>query len=1033
MSTRYNAFISYKHAEEDNKVAEAVHKGLERFHIPGKIRKKTGIKRIDRIFRDKDELPITSDLSDSIAEALSSSDYLIVICSTNTKESAWVPREIEYFLKNHSRREVFTVLVNGEPGDVIPEILTYEEKTIPDEDGNDRTVRIPVEPLSCDFRMSAAKAKRTELPRLAAGIIGCAYDELMNRRRQYRMKQLFAFFCAALILMAAFCGYMYYSRDKIHKNYLESLRNQSKYLANESTRLLEKEQRITALQLALEALPSDKDDDRPVTAEAVRALTEASLAYEGNNGNNTHAAWNYRMPGVVSEFKLSGNGKKLAARDAGDVVALWDTEDGRKILYLEDQDSGIVGMDFLNDFTFAFWDPHVIRCYDADKGEELWTYTAPEDHFLSERCVISDDGTFYLYSYDECFYKIDIKTGELAGKISLKERKGFEDLSITEAKLSPDAKRIAFRGGGKDLDDYSYGVIELDPNGLDPGKPVLSGIQSEWIRDIAWIDNDTLLLASSEKDTTKSTGYGDMEILSVDHSKISCLDASSLSEKWNADFECTGVMIESGFVMLGNGDIAYFSGNVVSVYDALTGQKKYSSNVNSAVLHVSDRDGDGIPLYITENGGYAVPAAGLDPDAVYYRKLFTDELREVTVCKGVYAKQRYSHEIIYYGTGVYDEEWRPLCEDAGLNGTLMDFSMDDRYLTILTYDDPGIKLHIFSLDEEAGHIRIPLDGEKAFDYSILGIRGDHVYLGYNDDGDYDLITVDIKAEEAVKTKLFKMATSFSDAAVMKDGRLIFIFRTDDLKTGLAVYDPDTGKRNDMILPEDLGYITHAPVYYGEERLVCLYGGGDFVIDVNSGRAETVKAPENRPETSCYSDNSYKGQIAISDGKNIYITGKDGSVSATIKCPGLAPLGIIFVKDALYVLYSDGGFYRYSIETGRSEAKGDASVYQYYNGSTAFTYDKDNDHLFISMEGLLDMVDMETAMETAHIVDGLGYHKGRDIFITTSQGIDGYPEAGYFRRYTVNELIDKARSILKDEELPDDMRSFYGILKRTGES
>ena len=1029
MSTRYNAFISYKHAEEDNKVAEAVHKGLERFHIPHKIRKKTGIKRIDRIFRDKDELPITSDLSDSIAEALSSSDYLIVICSTNTKESAWVPREIEYFLKNHTKREVFTVLVNGEPGDVIPEILTYEEKTVTDEEGNERTVKIPVEPLSCDYRMPLSKAGRTELPRLVAGIIGCAYDELMNRRRQYRMKQLFAFFSAALAIMAAFSGYMYYSRDKIHKNYLESLKNQSKYLANESGRLLEKEQRITALQLAMEALPADENDDRPVTAEAVRALTSASLAYEGNNGNNTHAAWNYRMPGVVSEFKLSVNGKKIAVRDAGDVVALWDTEDGKKILYLEDQDSHIVGMDFIDDGTFAFWDSRMIRCYDADKGEELWTYAITDDYFLSDKSVSADDGTFYLYSYEECFYKIDFKTGKLVGKISLKDRKGFEDLGVTEAKLSPDGKRIAFRGGGKDIDDHSYGVIELDDKGLDSGKPVLSKIQSEWIRDIDWIDNDTLLLASSEKDKTKSTGFGDIEILSIDHSKISCLDASTLSEKWSSDFECSGVMIESGFVMLGNDDIAYFSGNVVTVYDALTGDQKYSNNVNSSVLSVSDRDGDGTPVYITENGGYAVPAGGTDPDAVYYRKLFTDELRQVVVCKGVYAKQRYSHEIIYYGTGVYDEEWKPLCEDAGLKGTLMDFSMDDRFLAILTYDDPGIKLHIFSLDENARHITIPLDGENTYDYRMLGILGDYLYLGYYDDGDYDLITVDIKAEKADKTKLFKTATTFNDAAVIKDGRLVFIFRTEDFKAGLAVYDPDSGKRDDIILPEELGYITHAPVYYGEEGLVCLYGGGDLVIDVKSGRAEVVEAPEDRPETSCYSDNSYKGKIAISDGKSIYIIGKDGKVSTTIKCPGLAPLGITFVKGGLYVLYSDGGFYRYSVETGELEAKGDASVYQYYNGSTAFRYDKDNDIMYIRMEGLLDMVDMETGVETAHIVDGLGYHKGRDIFVTTSQGEDGKPEVGYFRRYSVHELMDKARAILKDEELPDDMRSFYGVLKR----
>ena len=1028
MGTRYNAFISYKHAPEDNKVAEAVHKGLERFHIPHKIRKKTGIKRIDRIFRDKDELPITSDLSDSIADALSDADYLIVICSTNTKESTWVPREIDYFLKNHSKRQIFTVLVNGEPRDVIPEILTYEDTKVKDENGNEQTVRIPVEPLSCDYRMSPGKAKRTELPRLVSGIIGCAYDELMNRRRAYRMKQLFAGFSLVLALMAGFSAYMYYSRDKIHKNYLESLRNQSKYLANESRRLLEKEQRITALQLALEALPSDEEDDRPVTAEAVKALTEASLAYEGKNGNNIHAAWNYRMPGVVSYFRLSSDGKKIAVVDAGDVIALWDTEDHEKILYLDDIDSGIKGADFLNDNTFAFWDSNKIRCFDADKGEELWTYTLEDDYFMSDRPMTKED-YFFLSTNDLCFLKFDIRSGELKEKISFKESIGSEDVGITEAVLSPDGKKAAFRGI-MDINDYVYGVLEMAPEDTDPGKPLLRNMQTDWIRDIGWIDDDTLILSSTKADSTSSVGFGDMEIISTDHSDIRCLDASDLKEKWKADFICNGIMLESGFVMLGNGDAAYFSGNVLTVYDPLTGKEKYSSNVNSSILDVSDRDGDGIPICITENGGYAVPATGVDADAVYYRKYFSDELRQVSVCKGAYARQRFAHEIIYYGTDVRDEEWRPLCEDAVLKGSVRDFFMDDNFLAVLSAEDgSGPEIQIFSTDEKGGHLRIPLDGEKAYEYDLLGIRGDSVYLGYNDTDWYDLVTVDIRDQKTDKKELFKMATTFGEAATMKNGRLIFVFHTEDYKTGLCIYDPDSGDRKDIMLPEEAGYIGHAPVYYGKEGLVYLKGSEEYVIDTESGKAEKTETPENWAGAACYSDNSLNGLIAVSDGKIILITGKDGKVSTTIKCPGVAPLGMTFVKGRLYVLYNDGGLYSYSPDTGELTEKGDASVYNYYTGDTVFEYDEEHDLMFIRMEKLMDVVDMQNGIETAHITDCFGHHKGRDIFITTAKGAGGDTEVGYFRRYTVNELIEKARNILKGEELTEDMKSYYGLLEQ----
>lgn len=81
MSVHYNAFISYRHSPVDSKIAAEIQRRLEHFSVPRPIQKKSGIKKIDRIFRDKEELPITSDLNDDISEALDNSDFLIVICS----------------------------------------------------------------------------------------------------------------------------------------------------------------------------------------------------------------------------------------------------------------------------------------------------------------------------------------------------------------------------------------------------------------------------------------------------------------------------------------------------------------------------------------------------------------------------------------------------------------------------------------------------------------------------------------------------------------------------------------------------------------------------------------------------------------------------------------------------------------------------------------------------------------------------------------------------------------------------------------
>ena len=68
-------------------MAKELQRRLEHFPVLAAIRKKTGKKRIEKIFRDKEELPITSDLNNYISQALENADYLIVICSTSTKES----------------------------------------------------------------------------------------------------------------------------------------------------------------------------------------------------------------------------------------------------------------------------------------------------------------------------------------------------------------------------------------------------------------------------------------------------------------------------------------------------------------------------------------------------------------------------------------------------------------------------------------------------------------------------------------------------------------------------------------------------------------------------------------------------------------------------------------------------------------------------------------------------------------------------------------------------------------------------------
>ena len=117
---RYDAFISYRHAELDLYIAKRLHKRLETFKVPRAVAKKTGKKSIQRVFRDQEELPIGSDLGDNIEEALKESEYLVVICSPRTPESYWVQNEISTFIQIHGREKVLAVLIEGEPAQSFP-------------------------------------------------------------------------------------------------------------------------------------------------------------------------------------------------------------------------------------------------------------------------------------------------------------------------------------------------------------------------------------------------------------------------------------------------------------------------------------------------------------------------------------------------------------------------------------------------------------------------------------------------------------------------------------------------------------------------------------------------------------------------------------------------------------------------------------------------------------------------------------------------------------------------------------------------
>ena len=204
--TRYAAFISYRHKPRDRAWALRIMRELETYRTPKALRAEAFPDRIGTLFRDEDEIPASSDLSDQIKDALRHSDFLIVVCSPDTPGSQWVRREIELFQEMGKGDRILPLLIAGEPEESFPPELRRRlvERTGPD--GAIEKVWEEIEPIAADVRPRnderQSKTQHRALLRLSAALLGCRYDDLARRDAERRSALWRARIAAALVVAA---------------------------------------------------------------------------------------------------------------------------------------------------------------------------------------------------------------------------------------------------------------------------------------------------------------------------------------------------------------------------------------------------------------------------------------------------------------------------------------------------------------------------------------------------------------------------------------------------------------------------------------------------------------------------------------------------------------------------------------------------------------------------------------------------------------------------------------------------------------
>ena len=1027
MATHFNAFISYRHSPLDSQIAQRIHRQLERFKIPKAIQKTTGIKKIDRIFRDKEELPLSVNLSDDINEALIHSDFLIVICTPRFQQSQWCMREIDLFLQTHPVERVLIVLAEGEPDDVVPPVLTQNR-----------------EPLCCDYRMKPGKAKNIELPRLVSAILGCRYDDLRQRQRQYKMRRMVALFSCALAASLGLTAYFINTSIQIQKanddlhaanvqisqanvkirdNLDQALRNQSQYLASSSQERMEAGDRLTAIALALEALP-DETGDRPYVATAERSLSDALGTYESSNKVVAQGA--YITDNLVKDFKLTQDGKQIYILDARNVMTVWDVRTFRKLHTVD------LGGHSVEDFhitpkgnilcsLLTLGDP--TYCFDL-AGNVLWQTENDRDiAFLDQGSVamlLCDD-----FQEPAQILFLDPDTGEEVRPplaVSLGEEYTNATGFLQKDYVTGQPLILRYSAG---YDNSKIVLADMQTGDLLPLLTIdtsLSGA-NQWIDAAAVIQDNRVLLMCGDGSGMYNGSFLDMEVTSRDRADLLCYDSKTGKLLWQSEIVTYVYSWDSVVEPIPDSDwVLLQSGNTFLVCDSRTGAQIAQCQTVSQPLTVAV--GAEKTTGMMENGDfYSFRYANDDCSA----QDIIDGTVDMAVMKGgCFAHAPLEMQVTAYW---YDEENErvPMECEAELVPKFCQISGDS--LILHNYDE----LVMMDLaTRKQGWVL-----ETGYGYEPLGLSADgSLFWMWNKYEEYAAafsVTDGTVRELEIRTQLEDLYTNMESNLYLREDHLFYMLKAEgamrllrlDLQTGEVLLELSL---EDWIR-EEQSYSADSRILLVTDRYAWVHRteGTLSLIDLESGSIKLLA--EGLATTPPVTFNEDLDQVMVGIGNEIHLTTPGGALIRKIDLGDRKAVSAYFYDNQLLVLCDDGDLYRFD-RMGTRLSQTTMNIFNTFANDAANLEDDptglgwwvtEDGNLIVNIFGAGNIVDCGSWQSRAYVPDLITYIPENDTLLcVNSQKLYAYP------RYTTRQLMEQALEELGDFRLSEEMRNFYGL-------
>ena len=627
-SYQYKAFISYRHTPPDEDVAKKLHTAIETYSVPKDLQRSLGIRKMGRVFRDQEELPLSQDLGSDIRTALEHSEWLIVICSPRYLESKWCNAELDYFIELGKRGHILAVLAEGEPEDAFPQQLRFIEV-----EGK----QVELEPLAADVRGNSTaeslKKLNNEKLRILAPMLGVNYDHLRQRARRRRNRIIAGTAAACFALLSGFLAYAVVKNVQITKQRNLAMDNQMQLLVEQANIASSSGSKLLASSRLLEAeelrkLVGTKNDTAFRAALEYALYNEAFesiLTIDNDNRQFDSLVFSHNDKYLLGITNLNSaclidasTGKILntvSRSDLGQLDSVGFTADDR-YFYMVDSWYGFVSL-------YSVETGELYRQYDASDGS-AWNIGETVFPLADGRLLIAKRKVLVLWDYEKDSSEEILPCGD--GTFE----EYIQPMIVT---LSPDENCVAVGSHG-----YGLGmkILSLDgkteiPLEFDPDRGYRELRYSGDGRHIAAISGDQCAVWDAQ--TGRKELQLNMEGTGADHLQITydgsvllvmsaeylgAVDTGSGRVLWEKNAE-SNVVTEA--YLSPNGKYLGCSGGISGIFDVRTGEE-LCGKPGTVFSHDSSR---------VLTGSYeSSPAVLTTPDAstVSLEKSFAEDLYE---------------------------------------------------------------------------------------------------------------------------------------------------------------------------------------------------------------------------------------------------------------------------------------------------------------------------------------------------------------------------------------------------------------------